>query len=117
MQKEIPMPRFRVDYKQFTCPVKKAVTIVGDKWVLFILREFFYSAEKQRFNELLRALKPISSRTLSLKLKRMEACGLVKRTVLHERPIRVQYSITKKGLALKRALQAMADWFKKYEIS
>ena len=59
-------------YKQYDCNVQKSILMIGEKWMLFIIREFIYGKEKQRFNELMRTLKPISSRTLALKLKKLE---------------------------------------------
>ena len=105
----------RLDYTRFTCPVQNAVTLIGDKWTLFLLREFFYTGNTQRFNKLLLSLKPISSRTLSLKLKKMEQSGIVKREIIMERPIKIKYSLTKKGKGLEKALKEMANWFRAFE--
>ncbi len=105
----------RIDYSGFTCPIQKAVTIIGDKWTLFIIREFIYGNEKQGFNDLLRALKPISSRTLSLKLKKLEECGIIKRKIINARPVKVEYSLTQRGKALRTPLQKMGEWFKEEE--
>ncbi|MEK6964105.1 MAG: helix-turn-helix domain-containing protein [Nanoarchaeota archaeon] len=104
--------KYKTDYGKYTCPIHKTALLIGDRWTLFILREFIYNGEQQGFNQLLRALKPISSRTLSLKLKRLEASKLVERKVVQERPIQVQYSITRKGKALKKALDSMGRWYK-----
>ena len=106
--------RYKIDYGHYTCPIHKTVLLIGDRWTLFIIREFIYNQEQQGFNQLLRALKPISSRTLSIKLKKLEHAGLVQRKIVQERPVQVQYTITKKGKALKKALQSMARWHKRY---
>ncbi len=105
----------KTDYGAYTCPIHKSIMLIGDKWTLFILREFIYGAEKQSFNSLLRSLKPISSRTLSLKLKKMQKIGLVtKKVIRKERPMKVEYQITQMGKSLKNALQSIANWHKKY---
>ena len=102
----------KTDYRVFQCNTKNAIQLVGDKWTLFILREFFYVSNKYGFNDLMRALKPISSRTLSLKLKKLEKCGILKKKILQEKPKKVEYSITEKGKALELALRDMGKWFR-----
>ncbi len=103
----------RMDYSGFTCPVQKSILLIGDKWSLFLIRELIYGKEKQRFNDLLRALRPISSRTLSLKLKKLERFGIIKRVIASDRPIKVEYFLTGKGKRLKIPLKKMGEWFKK----
>lgn len=51
-----------------------------------------------RFNELRDQLPGISSRTLSQRLKDLESQGLVARKLYDERPVRIEYSLTKKGM-------------------
>ena len=106
--------RYKTELGNYTCPIHKTALLIGDRWTLFIIREFIYNGENQGFNQLLRNLKPISSRTLSLKLKKLESAKILQRKIIQERPIIVQYSITKKGKALKKALQSMAIWYEKY---
>ena len=112
--KEYEWTLYKTDYGHYTCPIHKTALLIGDRWTLFILREFIYQGERQGFNQLLRALKPISSRTLSLKLKKLEAGKLVERRIIQERPIQVQYCITKKGKTLKKALDTLGRWYKKH---
>ena len=105
----------RIDYSGFTCPVQKAVTIIGDKWTLFVLREFFYNKSKQGFNELQYNLKPISSRTLSKKLKKLVENKLLVKKILSNNPPKVEYSLTKKGLNLEHLLKEFGRWYKGYK--
>ncbi|HLH79453.1 MAG TPA: helix-turn-helix domain-containing protein, partial [Chthonomonas sp.] len=51
----------------------------------------------QRFTELKRHLPDISSRTLSLKLRKLEEMGLIRRVVIHNRPPSVIYELTEEG--------------------
>jgi len=90
----------KTNYKVFSCPVKNSISIIGDKWTLFVLREFFYNKSKQGFNELQYNLKPISSRTLSKKLKKLVENKLLVKKILSNNPPKVEYSLTKKGLNL-----------------
>src|SRR3989344_6292650 len=106
------LPRIKTNYKEFTCPVKNASAIIGDYWILFILREFLWGKPMQGFNELQRYLSPISSRTLAKKLKYLQAYGIVKKQIISLRPPKVSYSLTKKGISLKKPLQNLADWYK-----
>lgn len=60
--------------------------------------------ETARFSDLL-ALLGLSSRTLSDKLKSLQDGGFVERRVFDERPVRVEYRLTKHG----RATAALAS--------
>ena len=51
--------------------VEQTVAIIGDKWSLLIIGELAFGNSIIRFNELLRNLSPISSRTLSIKLAKL----------------------------------------------
>ena len=103
-----------MDYRQYTCPIHKTTLLVGDRWTLFLIREFIYESKEQGFNQLLRALKPISSRTLSKKLKQLVEHGILQKKVGKENSMQVKYHITKKGKALKKALDSMGVWYKQY---
>jgi DNA-binding HxlR family transcriptional regulator len=69
------------------------------KWSTEILATL-YSMRSLGFERLRRALRGISPRVLSAKLKALESQGPVSREVLHERPPRVQYSLTEAGLTV-----------------
>jgi DNA-binding HxlR family transcriptional regulator len=47
---------------------------------------------------------------LSERLQELEQEGLVERTVVPETPVRVEYALSKKGRALRPAIEAIADW-------
>jgi DNA-binding HxlR family transcriptional regulator len=102
----------RTQFDRWSCPTQRTVEQIGDKWTLFLIREFIFGKPVMGFNELLRTLSPISSRTLALKLKKLQEQGILTRKVLQETPMKVEYRITKKGLALKKALVALGDWQK-----
>ncbi|MBN1215814.1 MAG: helix-turn-helix transcriptional regulator [Candidatus Lokiarchaeota archaeon] len=74
----------------------KAISILTKKWTIHILWEL----EVYRgliFNQLMRHLKNISSRSLSGTLKMLEELQLISRTVQETRPPSVLYKLTDKG--------------------
>src|SRR3989344_6426242 len=101
----------RTPFERWSCPTQKAVELIGDKWTLFIIREFIFGKKAMGFNEILRTLKPISSRTLALKLQKLQQSRIIMREIIKEKPLKVNYIITKKGLALKNSMLALAEWY------
>jgi DNA-binding HxlR family transcriptional regulator len=81
-----------------TCPVCRTAEIVCGKWTLLLVREL--GEGHSRFCELERELTGISPRTLSLRLRALEAEGIVERRTYPEVPPRVEYGLTEKGRAL-----------------
>jgi DNA-binding HxlR family transcriptional regulator len=71
------------------------------KWSLDIL-VLLVTEREMGFGELRKALRGISSRILSAKLKQLESRGLIRREVLATRPPRVNYGLTERGLTVTR---------------
>ena len=67
-----------------------------------------------RFNKILKATKPISSKTLSSKLKYLKEIGIINREIIPETPVIIQYSLTEMGLELQTLLDAMREWINKW---
>lgn len=68
------------------CPVATAVSLIGGKWKLLILRNL--KARPWRFNELRRDLDGISQKVLTDSLRLMGDDGLVYRRDYRENPPR-----------------------------
>ena len=90
------------------CVVERTADVIGGKWTTLILRELL--KETRRFGELRAALTGISPKTLTDRLRELEDCGVLKRTVYPEVPPRVEYTLTEKGEALRDIVDAMAAW-------
>ena len=88
-----------------TCPVCHTAEIISGKWTLLVIRDL--SEGCSRFCELERSLGGISPRTLSLRLRALEAEGIVERKTYPEVPPRVEYSLTAKGRALVPLIDQM----------
>lgn len=91
------------------CPrFHAAVELVGKRWSGAIVQLLLSGPE--RFFDLRRAIPDISDRMLSERLKELEANGLVRRNVIPDTPVRVEYSLTEKGRALEPSLRALSSW-------
>ena len=79
-----------------------------------ILKELHNNKEPMRFNQLMRVLKPISSKTLSAKLKELISFEIVDRVIIPSTPITINYSLSEKGKDLDSVFTALAKWSLKW---
>lgn len=98
-------------YDVENCPVRNVLDRFGDKWSVLILLALG-ELDKMRFNELHKSIGSISQKMLSFTLRKLEADGLVKRTVFPEIPPRVEYQITKRGDSLLVHIHGLVEWAK-----
>jgi DNA-binding HxlR family transcriptional regulator len=89
--------------------IEQALSIIEGRWKLAILFNLF-GGEPLRFSQLERAIPAISQKMLIQQLRQLEADGVVRRTVHHQVPPKVEYRLTKWGEALCPALDAMLKW-------
>jgi DNA-binding HxlR family transcriptional regulator len=86
----------------------QAVELVGKRWtgaIVMVLLE-----GPARFSEIKDCVPDLSDRLLSERLKELESEGMVARQVLDGIPVRVQYLLTDKGMALGPALDSPKSW-------
>ncbi|MNI67541.1 HTH-type transcriptional regulator YodB [compost metagenome] len=90
------------------CPrFEKAMLIMNKRWAALIVYQLL--SGHQRFCSIESALS-ISGRLLSERLKDLEQAGIVKRDVYPEIPVRIEYSLTDKGLALEPMIREIQKW-------
>ena len=94
------------------CAATAALTTLGQKWVLRIVREL--GERTRRFCELQDALGGANSATLSQRLKLLEDEGLVDRRVVASTPPWVEYSLTDKGAELSAAIAGIDRWAERW---
>lgn len=92
----------------FSCGLDAALHLVGSKWKPHVL--YHLTQRTLRYGELRRAIGPVSHKVLIQQLKELEADGLIKRVDYGEVPPRVEYSLTKFGQSLARALAGLCQW-------
>ena len=95
------------------CPVAKALDIVGEKWTLLILRDFFLHGNR-RFQDLQESLTGIAPNTLSARLKSLEKQGILERKIYSDSPPRLEYVLTRKGKDLGAVVKSLYQWGEKY---
>jgi DNA-binding HxlR family transcriptional regulator len=88
-----------------TCSVAACAEIIGAKWTALLVHDL--SEGPRRFSELEHSCLGISPRTLSERLRWLEAEGLVERRSYPESPPRVEYELTEKGAALLPIIDEM----------
>ena len=90
----------------------RASELIGRRWTGAII--FVLLRSSCRFATLREAIPDITDRMLSDRLQELESEGIVARTVVPDTPVRVEYSLTKKGRALAATFDAIADWAHKW---
>jgi DNA-binding HxlR family transcriptional regulator len=88
--------------------VQSVLDMVGRRWSGAILVAAFRGA--RRFGDYLRAVAGISDRMLTLRLKELEALGLLRRDVVPSTPVQISYGLTDRGDQLLQALQPLFSW-------
>jgi DNA-binding HxlR family transcriptional regulator len=89
-----------------------ASELIGRRWngaIIYVLLQ-----QTCRFATLRDAIPGITDRMLSERLQELEEEGLVDRTVLPDTPVRVEYSLTKKGKSLAEAIDVISKWAEKH---
>ncbi len=90
------------------CAIERGMRIVGGKWTGSIL--WHLKDGPVRFNDLARMIGGASKKMIVQRLKELEAAGLVERTVLTQKPIAVNYSITDCGQSALKSLDELRVW-------
>jgi DNA-binding HxlR family transcriptional regulator len=92
-----------------TADLEKAIKVLEGRWKILIIFHLF-SAPVLRFSELRRAIVGISQKMLIQQLRDLEKDGVIARKVYPEVPPKVEYKLTKDGIALRAALKALKSW-------
>ena len=92
-----------------SCPhYQRAMEIIARPWTPQIVRAML--AGTTRFSAFTAAIPGLSDRLLSERLKALEAEDVVVRSVVGDRPVRIEYGLTEKGRALGAAIEALSEW-------
>lgn len=87
---------------------QRTLGIIADKWTMALLHHL--AQGRNRFGALQRSMKGISSKTLALRLRRLETDGVITRKIYAEVPLHTEYRLTAKGRSLQKVIRAMDEW-------
>jgi len=99
------MARTRFDH--WPCSVARSIDLLGDGWTMLILRDAFYGVRRfERFQQTL----GIARNVLAARLGRLVEEGVLERVAYQTNPVRHEYRLTDKGLALYDVVLAVMRW-------
>jgi DNA-binding HxlR family transcriptional regulator len=90
------------------CPLAHAVSLVGERWSLLILRELLHGPK--RYTDLAHGLPGIGTNILAARLKELEAARVIQKRTLPPPAASTVYELTEYGAGLKEALYALGRW-------
>jgi DNA-binding HxlR family transcriptional regulator len=98
----------RQDWSEHPCPIARSLDVLGDPWVMLILREAFTGT--RRF-EKFRSHLEIADNVLSKRLALMVEAGLLERSSYRgEQRSHNEYLLTSSGAELLPMLNSLALW-------
>jgi DNA-binding HxlR family transcriptional regulator len=97
----------RPDVTPRACTIAASLAVIGEKWSLLVVRELSFGVH--RFDAIARntgAPRDI----LTSRLRRLEAEGVVEKSLYQEHPPRYEYRLTQAGNELRPVLLLLAKW-------
>jgi DNA-binding HxlR family transcriptional regulator len=91
-----------------SCPIETTFKIIGKKWAILIIREMFRGTAQ--FNRFLENIEGITPKVLTERLRELQKFGIVRRRIVSEYPIRVEYEMTDLGKEFEPVLLAAASF-------
>jgi DNA-binding HxlR family transcriptional regulator len=81
-----------------TCPAQAILKLLSGKWKPEIFR--LAVEAPLRFSSLLRQIEGSNKQTLSVALRELEEVSLLKKEIIKQKPLHIEYNLTDKGKAL-----------------
>ena len=91
------------------CPITSALDIVGDRWILVIIKMMLLE-DRQTFKDFVESDESIATNILSSKLKILEESKLITKGKLPGNKKTNIYRLTEKGLGLVPVVVELALW-------
>jgi DNA-binding HxlR family transcriptional regulator len=90
------------------CPkFEKAISLLSQRWTALVI--YHLLSGPGRFGEIQSSIG-ISGKVLSERLKELEQQEIVKREVIPETPVIIEYSLTEKGHSIEPILRTIENW-------
>ena len=95
-----------------SCPIETTFRIIGKKWTVLIIREILRG--HKQFNRFIQNIEGITPKVLTERLRELELLGIIKREIVSEYPIRVEYTLTDTGRGFEPVILSAASFSMKY---
>lgn len=95
-----------------SCPIETTFKIIGKRWTVLIIREILKG--NTQFNRFLENIEGISPKVLTERLRELERLGIIRRRIVSEYPVRVEYSLTDIGKGFEPVLASAASFSMEY---
>lgn len=92
-----------------TCPITSSLDILGDKWMLVIIKQMLIE-HKKTFKDFIESEEAIATNILSSRLKLLEEYDLVYKTKLPDNKKANIYLLTQKGIDLAPVIVELSIW-------
>ena len=96
-----------MDYRS-GCPISNLVDLVGDKWSLLIIRDFFL--ERNTFKQFMDSPEAIATNILTDRLKSLKSKGIIDFAFAPNNKKTKYYFLTDMGIDLYPVIYEMAMW-------
>ncbi|GAE26424.1 transcriptional regulator [Halalkalibacter wakoensis JCM 9140] len=97
-----------MDYSQMCPKFEQAIDILGKRWTGLIIRVLLDGPK--RFKDIKAQIPDMSDRILTERMKELEQQNIVTREVFPEKPVRIEYSLSEKGIALQPVIESIQSW-------
>jgi DNA-binding HxlR family transcriptional regulator len=95
-----------------SCPIETTFRIIGKRWTVLIIREMLRG--HKQFNRFMENIEGISPKVLTERLRELERLGIIRREIVSEYPIRVEYSLTDIGKGFEPVILSAVSFSMKY---
>jgi DNA-binding HxlR family transcriptional regulator len=93
------------------CPSRHVLARLGERWTMLLVVRL--KDGPVRFGELRRSIEAITQKMLTQTLRSLERDGLVSRRLVSDRPLAVEYDLTKRGKDLVPIAVLLKGWAEK----
>lgn len=89
-------------------PVRDTLEVIGGKWKLLILISI--AEGNKHFREIERSIPKLSTKVLAKELKELEMNQLIRRKIIEDYPVRIEYAVTPHAKSLNTVIAALHAW-------
>jgi DNA-binding HxlR family transcriptional regulator len=95
-----------------SCPIEMTFRMIGKKWTVLVIREILRG--HRQFNRFIENIEGITPKVLTERLRELEDLGIIRREIVSEYPVRVEYNLTDVGKGFEPVLLSAASFSMKY---